>query len=327
MSHEIIVQFLGYEVKALVREYTFTVREASTDPRENIAFRRIQLEPGSRVQVAVAVDAVNAGNGRWFGWLRDGRFEAANGWGNRLVVRNKPIQVGGAETILLSPGFQVDVGVGLFGFVEVRNGVARFRTVRTTGQGTTPGSDGELTEAGQGIRGLRWNYRPESGISVYWQDGAGQIYRRSFDTQGKPLDAAPVRTSGMTPLAWNVTPLGTAGLQMVARAPDGRYFFRTSDRGILQAPVELPPLAVDSQPTQEPSFAFCPLDAASKTKVVMAASGKIWSATVDGSGSGSFTQAAEASQPLFLHAFSPRGRTCWVEWFEKDVGLRRAPLH
>ena len=34
MSHEIIVQFLGYEVKPLVREYTFTVREAATEPRE-----------------------------------------------------------------------------------------------------------------------------------------------------------------------------------------------------------------------------------------------------------------------------------------------------
>lgn len=34
MSHEIIMQFLGYEVKAMVREYTFTVREASSEPRE-----------------------------------------------------------------------------------------------------------------------------------------------------------------------------------------------------------------------------------------------------------------------------------------------------
>jgi hypothetical protein len=34
VSHEIIVQFLGYEVKPLVREYTFTVREVSSDPRE-----------------------------------------------------------------------------------------------------------------------------------------------------------------------------------------------------------------------------------------------------------------------------------------------------
>ena len=34
MSHEIIVQFLGFEVKASTREYTFTVREAATEPRE-----------------------------------------------------------------------------------------------------------------------------------------------------------------------------------------------------------------------------------------------------------------------------------------------------
>lgn len=34
MSHEILVQFVRFEAKALVREYTFTVREPSTDPRE-----------------------------------------------------------------------------------------------------------------------------------------------------------------------------------------------------------------------------------------------------------------------------------------------------
>jgi hypothetical protein len=34
VSQEAIVQFQGYEVKAEVREYTFTVREASSEPRE-----------------------------------------------------------------------------------------------------------------------------------------------------------------------------------------------------------------------------------------------------------------------------------------------------
>ncbi len=34
MSHEIIVQFVGYEVKEQLREYTFSVRESATDPRE-----------------------------------------------------------------------------------------------------------------------------------------------------------------------------------------------------------------------------------------------------------------------------------------------------
>jgi hypothetical protein len=34
MSRDILVQFVGVEVKALVREYTFTVREESGEPRE-----------------------------------------------------------------------------------------------------------------------------------------------------------------------------------------------------------------------------------------------------------------------------------------------------
>jgi hypothetical protein len=34
VSHEILVQFVKFEAKALVREYTFMVREASADPRE-----------------------------------------------------------------------------------------------------------------------------------------------------------------------------------------------------------------------------------------------------------------------------------------------------
>lgn len=34
MSHEIMVQFVGFEAKPLVREYTFTVQEPSSGPRE-----------------------------------------------------------------------------------------------------------------------------------------------------------------------------------------------------------------------------------------------------------------------------------------------------
>ncbi|MGH9717163.1 MAG: hypothetical protein ACRD4R_10615 [Candidatus Acidiferrales bacterium] len=34
MSHEILVQFVRFEAKASVREYMFTVREPSADPRE-----------------------------------------------------------------------------------------------------------------------------------------------------------------------------------------------------------------------------------------------------------------------------------------------------
>lgn len=34
MSHEILVQFLGFESKETVREYTFEVREPAQEPRE-----------------------------------------------------------------------------------------------------------------------------------------------------------------------------------------------------------------------------------------------------------------------------------------------------
>ena len=34
MSDNVIVQFVRFEAKALVREYTFTVRETATEPRE-----------------------------------------------------------------------------------------------------------------------------------------------------------------------------------------------------------------------------------------------------------------------------------------------------
>ena len=34
MSDNVVVQFVRFEAKALVREYTFTVREATNEPRE-----------------------------------------------------------------------------------------------------------------------------------------------------------------------------------------------------------------------------------------------------------------------------------------------------
>ena len=34
MSHPFIVQYIGFEAKALVREYIFSVREAANKPRE-----------------------------------------------------------------------------------------------------------------------------------------------------------------------------------------------------------------------------------------------------------------------------------------------------
>ncbi len=56
MSHEIIVQFVGFESKARVREYTFTVREPSTEPRDFTVTIANEAFTGRRVRYQDAPD-------------------------------------------------------------------------------------------------------------------------------------------------------------------------------------------------------------------------------------------------------------------------------
>ena len=299
-------------------------RESFSTPAEGVAFRRIQLGPGPAVQVAIAVDAVEAGNGRWFGWLRDGSFEAASGWGNRVVTRLQPTRIGASDTVLLSPGFQVDVGVGMFGFILNVNGTTHLKAVRTTGTGTTVVFDTELTP--HGISNVRWNYRPDSGFALFWQGADGRVSRRLIDPNGKPLGEAVV-TSSVPPSAWDVAPLGNPELVSTVHAPDGRTFFRNLGSGSREdasrvAPAELAKLPEGMPPN--PAFTFCTTEAG--IKVIAAGGGKIWSTSISPSGGGVWLHVADAAQPAYLHAFAPRGRTCWAEWLELGVGLRRAKL-
>lgn len=76
---------------------------------------------------------------------------------------------------------------------------------------------------------------------------------------------------------------------------------------------------------QKASFAFCST-AEGKAHIVTAGAGKIWATTVSENAAGAWLPVEDSNQPLFLHAFTPRGRTCWAEWFENDVSLRRARL-
>ena len=75
MSDSLIVQFVGYEVRDLAREYTFTVREDKTEPREftlsieNAAFdcRRARFQDAPdicslRLRKELAADANHAVN-------------------------------------------------------------------------------------------------------------------------------------------------------------------------------------------------------------------------------------------------------------------------
>jgi hypothetical protein len=296
-------------------------RESLTDPREGVAFRRIQLPAGPATQVAVALDAMVAGNGRWFGWLRDGVFEAAVGWGNRVIIRAVPAKVGDAQSVLLSPGFQVDVGVGLFGFVLNASGPARLKALRASAAGLAPAFETELSP--QAVRNVRWNYRADAGITVFWEDASGQLLERSFDNDGKPLQTTRAATGGLVPLAWDLPALGEPALRAVVRARDGRFLLVEPATGGT-APLALPAFS-DAAGTDRPSFSFC-RTAPSKTKVVAVAAGKVWSTSQEAGGFGAWQVLSETHDAQYLHAFSPRGRTCWAEWIEKGIGTRRVAL-
>jgi hypothetical protein len=137
-------------------------------------------------------------------------------------------------------------------------------------------------------------------------------------TAGAPLEGVVVsaRVAG--------EPITTS----VYTGADGRYFFRDLGAGGPEATASRVPPAqlaerAEGMPPQ-PMFAFCPTAAA--TKIVMAGAGKIWSSSAGPNGPSAWEAVGDANQPMYVNAFSPRGRACWVEWFEKDVGLRRARL-
>ena len=60
MSHEILMQFVGFQVKPLVREYTFTVREPLADPREFTLTITNQAFNDHRVRYQDAPDVCSA---------------------------------------------------------------------------------------------------------------------------------------------------------------------------------------------------------------------------------------------------------------------------
>lgn len=60
MSKDLLVQFLGFEVKALAREYIFTVRESSTERREFTFAISNEDFDGHRVRYQDAPDVCSA---------------------------------------------------------------------------------------------------------------------------------------------------------------------------------------------------------------------------------------------------------------------------
>jgi hypothetical protein len=289
-------------------------RDSFADPRENVFFERLKLDPGPPVSVATAIDAVNAGNGRWFAWLRAGAFQAAVGWGNRVIVKPPSVAVGSSSARLLSPGFQIDLGVAMFGVLDRRGGKLILRTIRASAQGLAPLWQGEL--GADAATDVRWNYRPETGATVAWRDPAsGLIHRARFDTAGKVVEA-PGAVNRAPAIAWDLPPLGEPVIQLVGQDADKKFRYAVIKPGPLEKPRDLPPLENIT------AWAFCPANANPVTLVAIA-DGKIWSTAPQRPAWDAIT---EARNPAYLHAFSPRGKTCWAEWVEQGAGIRRIPL-
>ena len=292
-------------------------RDSLADPREGVFYRRLKLDAGPPVSVATAVNVVNAGSGRWFGWLRGGALQAAHGWGNRIITQPGPLVVGDGGARLISPGFQVDVGVGLFGVVVPQGGRLMLRTVRATAQGLKVAWQGDIGP--DSAQDVRWNHRPEQGTTVVWRDPATSLlHHAAFHPDGKPLQADAVLTR-VPVIAWDLETTGDPVVRMVARDAAGNYRLATFRQGPGKPadPLQsLPPLENVSQ------WGICGVGDES-AKVVAVSAAKLWAASA---GQTTWVPIADVKDTSNLHAFSPRGRTCWAEWVERGSGIVRMAI-
>ena len=290
-------------------------RESLPDPQENVFMRRVKLPAGAPVTVATAIDAVNAGNGRWFAWLRDGMLAAAVGWGNRTVARPEAIRAGEASSRLLSPGFQIDVGEGMFGVVTRQGGKVVLQTVKATGEKLELMWQADLGTANENE--MRWNFRPEQGATVMWRDAASSlVYQRHFDMNGKAREGEATVVIHVAAIAWDLPPLGEPVVRIVAQDAVGRLRLGMSTTSGAPTATRIPRLG------EVTAWALCGYGDR-KTKIVAVAGGKLWSTEPAGAG---WTEIGPVQEVRYLHAFSPRGRTCWAEWFEPGYGIRRVRI-
>jgi len=288
-------------------------RDSLPDPRENVFFERIKLGPGPPVSVATAIDAVNAGSGRWFAWLQGGVFQAAVGWGNRLITKSAPLTAGSPNAHLISPGFQIGVGVGMFGVLDSRGGKMILRAIRAEAQGLKELWQGEL--GSDAATEVRWNYRPDKETTVVWRDpSTGLLYRARFDPGGKVLEAPGVVTR-VPAVAWDLSALGEPTIRFIGQDAKKNYRYAVIKAGPLEPPKEMPALQGVT------AWGFCA--AGDEVKVVAQAAGRVWATAPQRHG---WDAIAEVKDSAYLHAFAPRGRTCWAEWVERGIGIRRVAL-
>lgn len=292
-------------------QVTLVQRESHPrDPGEGTFEVRTILPKGGPVSVAIAIDVVPAGSGRWYAWLRDGQLAAANGWGDRIVVSAPPIAVEGA---LLSPGYQVAVGTGFFGTVTP---AGHLQTYLVTNAGIKKSWAAELGSAAAAGK-VRWNCQGDRSVTVVWEEPGGRVMGRSFNAEGKPVEDAPRVIVPGRPLAWGLPATGVAKVWALAGDAASYVLFRIGPAGD-RAMTRLPGLSgVVSWDYHE--FA----EGGSGVIAAMTAD-KIHSSKLNSPAW--VANNAAVRQGRDMHLVSLNGRTMWAEWIEPKLGIRRAKL-
>jgi hypothetical protein len=291
---------------------TLLQRESRLDPRETVFYRRQGLPAGGPVAVAVAIDVVPAGSGRWFAWLRDRKLTASVGWGNRTILTSEAIPVEASEPELLSPGFQVAVGTALFGVVDRKGGAVQLVTYLASSSGLKRHWVASLTSSGAAA--VRWNCQPDGSVTVVWEEPAsGRLLSRGFRPDGRSVDDAPRVLSNSRLAAWSVVPSGAFTVSALGEVRGG-YRYAQLGAGAAADPGAVAELAGAT------AWGF--YLSGDRVSIVAATGAGIWQ-TKPG---GAWQSVAESKGPHRLHVFSiPRGSS-WMEWVESDYGIRRAKL-
>lgn len=291
---------------------TLLQRDSLRDPREQVFYQRQSLPSSGPISVATAIDLVEAGAGRWFAWLRDGMLTASVGWGDRTIVTTPPVRVEASQGELLSPGFQIAPGVGLFGVIDRRGDAVRLLTYVADRSGLKLHWAADLSSTGAAT--VQWNCQANGAVTVVWQEPTtGRILSRDYQADGHPIEATPrVRTSSR-PAAWSVAPAGPLAISMLG-AFQGTYRYARLGAESVAEPNPIAELAG----VTGWGFATAPegtmIVAATATGISHSRPGGAWETLV------------ESKTPQRLHVFVMRKGTWWAEWVVPGYGVARAKL-
>ncbi len=292
-------------------QITLLQRESDVrDPREGVFFVRQVLPAGGPVSVAIAIDVAPAGSGRWFAWARDGKLTASNGWADQVMLTTQPIT---ADGILLSPGFQIAVGTGLFGLVSPAGDLQTYLATRDGLKKHWSAKLGGGTVSGK----VLWNAQPDGSIVAAWEDGGGRVMRRLFAADGRTLEAAPQAVTPGRPLAWGLSALGAPTVWAVVANGSDFGLARigpTGERSLLRIPPLSGATAWDFHDAREGA---APIVAAvvGETLHSTRLDSPVWR-----------TSERPMRQARAMHIVSLNDRTMWAEWIEPGFGVRRVKL-